>query len=184
MKLPVANVIVAGRHRTDLGNLRALADSILAVGLLHPIVVDEDYRLIAGQRRFEAWKLLHGTSTPIPVHVVDTADTERLRDLAEQEENVCRKDFNPSEAVAMAAALEVSESAAAKNRQGTRTDLLPGKFLEGSQGRTLDKVGARVGLSGKTLDKAKSDRGVSRARVHHRGVPLTRRRMIGHPLVF
>jgi ParB-like chromosome segregation protein Spo0J len=39
-KLPVADVIVGDRHRKDLGDIDELAQSILKVQLLHPIVSD------------------------------------------------------------------------------------------------------------------------------------------------
>jgi hypothetical protein len=56
---------VDGRHRaggaahpTCIGDLRALAESVEAVGLLHLVVVTPQGRLIAGRRRLEAVKLL------------------------------------------------------------------------------------------------------------------------------
>ena len=59
-----------------MGDLVALAQSIEDVGLLHPIVITPDYRLIAGRRRLEAYKTLGWTE--IPVHVVS------LRKIAAQ----------------------------------------------------------------------------------------------------
>ena len=47
----IDEIIVGKRHRRDLGDIASLAKSIDAHGLLHPIVVTCDGRLIAGERR-------------------------------------------------------------------------------------------------------------------------------------
>ena len=60
---------VGSRFRRDLGDIDALAKSISTVGLLHPIVINENNELIAGVRRLEACKKLGWTD--IPVHVVN-----------------------------------------------------------------------------------------------------------------
>jgi ParB-like chromosome segregation protein Spo0J len=49
--MAIADIKVGKRHRRDLGDIAALAESIKAVGLLHPIVVQPDGKLIAGARR-------------------------------------------------------------------------------------------------------------------------------------
>ena len=49
---------VGFRYRKDLGDPRALADSITEVGLLHPVVVTPEGRLIAGQRQNAPLRLL------------------------------------------------------------------------------------------------------------------------------
>ena len=72
---PLARIRVGRRFRKDLGDLRALAASIDDVGLLHPVVVTPQGRLIAGRRRLEAVRLL-GRST-VAVHVVDLANSPR-----------------------------------------------------------------------------------------------------------
>ena len=50
------------RYCMDLGDLRPLVDSISEVGLLHPVVVTPEGRLIAGQRRLDACSLLRRTA--------------------------------------------------------------------------------------------------------------------------
>jgi ParB-like chromosome segregation protein Spo0J len=57
------------RFCKDLGDLRQLQESIADVGLLHPVVVTPQGKLIDGHRRVEAYRLLDWTA--IPVHVVD-----------------------------------------------------------------------------------------------------------------
>lgn len=133
---------VGVRHRRDLGDLASLAKSIGEVGLLHPIVVRRDGRLIAGERRLEAFKLLGRTE--IPATVVDLEEIAR----GELAENADRKDFLPSEIDAIRRALEPREKAAAKARETL------GKISPGSEaGRTRDRVGAFAGVSGRTVEK-------------------------------
>ena len=61
-----------------------------------------------------------------------------------------------SEAVAIKRALEPLERAAAKQRQGRRTDKHPEKFSGSSKGRALDKVAAVAGMHRTTIAKAEA----------------------------
>ena len=56
--MKIDQIQIGFRYRKDLGDLRALAQSIEEVGLLHPVVVTAEGRLIAGQRRLAACRLL------------------------------------------------------------------------------------------------------------------------------
>jgi len=140
---------VNGRHRKDLGDIDKLAESIATIGLLHPIVVSPNGALIAGERRLEAYKRLGHTQ--IPATVAENLDDVYRALLAERDENTCRKDFAPSEAVAMGKMIEPYERDAAEQR------MMAGKplenFSEGS-GRAADKTAAAVGMSRPTLRKA------------------------------
>ena len=90
MIMKVDQINVGFRFRKDLGDLRTLAASIEEVGLLHPIVVTPEGRLIAGQRRLEACRLLRWTD--VPVTVVDLNEAAR----GEAHENLVRKDLCPA----------------------------------------------------------------------------------------
>ena len=96
--------IVIGERRRALRNIENLSKSIEAVGLLHPVVILPDNSLIAGQRRLEAFKLL-GRSE-IPVTVAHDIDTLQKALKAECDENTCREDFTPEEAIAKGLELE------------------------------------------------------------------------------
>ena len=72
----------------------------------------------------------------IPVAVVDLDAVVR----GEWAENEHRKEFTLSEAVAIKRALGPVEKAAAKERQGARTDKHPEKFSTSSTGRAADKI--------------------------------------------
>ena len=137
----IAAISIGKRHRRDMGDIGALASSITDVGLLHPIVVTNDGVLVAGARRVAACKQLGWTD--IPATVVDLAEIVR----GEFAENTQRKDFLPSEAVAIARALEPREREAATSRK------LSGRSAPDA-GETRDKVAAYTGVSGRTLSKA------------------------------
>jgi ParB family chromosome partitioning protein len=152
----VADIRVGDRHRKDLGDLVPLIKSIRDLGLLHPLVVTPDMQLVAGCRRLEAVREM-GWAT-VPVHVVDGLDDAVAALRAERDENLCRKDFSPSEAVAIGKALEDLERAEAKKRQqegGRAGGKASGKLPEASKGEARDKVAASVGMSPRTYDKAK-----------------------------
>lgn len=71
-RMTINNIRVGDqRHRHDLGDLDGLAKSIRAVGLLHPVTVDEQGNLLAGARRLAACQSLGWTD--IDVRVVRAA---------------------------------------------------------------------------------------------------------------
>ncbi|MFO7899031.1 MAG: DNA methyltransferase [Planctomycetota bacterium] len=149
--LPIDSIRIGRRYRRRLGDVEALARSIASVGLLHPVVVTPDRRLVAGLRRLEALKSLGRDA--VPARIVDVADLLS----AERDENEVRQNFAPSEAVAIGRAIQEREREAAKARQGTRTDLQPcGKLPRSSGTKTRDKAGRAVGLSGRTFEKAQA----------------------------
>jgi hypothetical protein len=96
-----------------MGDLEALAASIAREGLLQPVGITEDFRLVFGQRRLVAVQDILKWPT-IPARVV------RVSSLlaAEHDENEVRKSFTASERTAIASALEQEIG----NRQGQRTD--------------------------------------------------------------
>ena len=161
MKVPIDQIRIAGRYRRNLGDLAPLVSSVQAVGLLQPVVVDSRNGLIAGQRRIEAAKLLGWTEVEAVV-AGDPDDALRLL-IAQRDENTCRKDFTPSEAVAAGAAVEAIESKAAKERQRGHGGTAPGRPKNTSRnlrqvkaGRTSAKVAKAVGMKARTYEKAKA----------------------------
>src|SRR3984957_13780670 len=150
----IDQIQVGFRYRKDLGDLRALADSIAEVGLLHPVVVTPEGRLIAGQRRLEACRSLGWTE--IPVTVVDLLQAAR----GEAHENLVRKDLLPSEIVALKRAIEPLERRDARDRQGHRADLChPATVAEGqraSPGDARDKIARYLGVGRTTIERAEA----------------------------
>jgi ParB-like chromosome segregation protein Spo0J len=163
----ITDIIVGDRHRKDLGDLDDLVHSIIVVGMLQPIIVNWDKRLIAGRRRLEAAK--RAGWSRVPVQVVQLEKLCRLR--AEHDENVCRKDFTPSEAVAIGRAIEEMEQkcgierkwasrarpgekvGAARDNQGaSKLDAPSGT----AKGRSDEKAARAVGMGKDTYRKAKA----------------------------
>jgi N6-adenosine-specific RNA methylase IME4 len=154
----ISAIKVGKRFRADVGDLRSLADSIATLGLLHPVVIDGKARLVAGARRLAAVRLLGWRDVPVRIVRTLTDAADALR--AERDENTERKQFRPSEIVALARALEPLERAEAKARQrhGGRPKngeaKTGGKIPHQSTGKTRERLGRAVGVSGRTLDKA------------------------------
>lgn len=138
----ISEIKIENRFREELGDIQSLADSIGKVGLLHSIVITSDNVLIAGLRRLEACKLLNWGH--IPVRVLDLEnDIEAACDENEQ-----RKDFTPSENVAVWRALE--------SRQGQSSGKLPTLRSEVDRSESPRQKAARItGKSTDTLSRAR-----------------------------
>jgi ParB family transcriptional regulator, chromosome partitioning protein len=115
MEIEISKIIVNGRHRKDLGDVAALAESIRRRGLLHAIAVTPEYHLVAGARRLAALRQLGWKKAPVRI-VTGLGDAVALLE-AERDENTCRKDFTLSEAVNIGRALEALERPKAKDRK-------------------------------------------------------------------
>ncbi len=113
IEVPCEQIQVGERHSKEMGDLEGLAASIAREGLLQPVGITEDFRLVFGQRRLVAMQDILKWPT-IPARVV------RVTSLlaAEHDENEVRKSFTASERTAIASALEQEIG----NRQGQRTD--------------------------------------------------------------
>lgn len=92
--IPINEITVSpGRRDAAPGDVKELADSILEVGLINPIMVDQTYTLIAGLHRLEAMKLLGRTEIECTVSELDGLQVA----LAEIDENFVRKDLSDDE---------------------------------------------------------------------------------------
>ena len=92
----------------------------------------------------------------VPVTIVDLKEVVR----GEFAENAHRKDFLPSEIEAIRRALEPCERAAAKERQRQHGGTAPGRKhsakVSPSVGRTVNRIGAFAGISGRSLEKIRA----------------------------
>ena len=97
MKVAISLINVENkvRIRQDNGDIKQLEESIAKVGLLNPIVVDENYDLIAGFRRYTACRSLGLPEIEVTV-VKCEGDKHKLLDI-ELAENIARKDFTEAE---------------------------------------------------------------------------------------
>jgi N6-adenosine-specific RNA methylase IME4 len=109
----IGDIVVGERHRREMGDLQSLADSISRQGLLQPIGIDGAGQLVFGERRLRAVRDVLGWSE-IEARTVNVTSLVE----GEHDENEVRKDFTPSERVAIARAIED----ALGKRQGKRTD--------------------------------------------------------------
>ncbi|MCB1165017.1 MAG: ParB N-terminal domain-containing protein [Leptospiraceae bacterium] len=94
MKLRVSEIKLRSRIRMDPGDLSDLMQSMRKYGLIHPVLVDTEHRLVAGYRRLCAARKLDWEN--IDVRVVDIkSKKERL--MLEIEENRSRRNFSPED---------------------------------------------------------------------------------------
>ncbi len=113
-EVPCDSIRVADRHRKDMGDLEVLAASIATEGLLQPVGITEDNHLVFGARRLEAVRDILRSPT-IAALVVNVSSIL----AGEYAENEIRKDFTPSERVAIGKTLEarLGERRGRDNRQ-------------------------------------------------------------------
>ena len=78
------------RYRTEYEGIEDLAQSIKTQGLLSPLVVNEEYKLLAGGRRYHALELL-GIEN-VPVTILEATEEITAREI-ELIENIMRADM-------------------------------------------------------------------------------------------
>jgi ParB-like chromosome segregation protein Spo0J len=91
----IADIKVSNRRREDFGDLQGLAESIGRFGLLHPVTLDGDNNLVAGERRLRACRDILGWKE-IDAQLFSRLSEEGKREI-ELDENVKRKDLTPYE---------------------------------------------------------------------------------------
>jgi ParB-like chromosome segregation protein Spo0J len=133
-EIKIAAIKIGPRHRRDMGDLTTLAESIRQEGLLQPIGVTEKMDLVFGERRLLAVRDILKKKS-ILARIVDV--TSIL--AGEYHENEVRKDFTPSERVAIAKAVERQIG----NRRGQRVQKIA--QVESGQ-KTRDAAAKRAGF--------------------------------------
>ncbi len=116
--MKLSDIKIGTRYRVDCGDIKGLADNINEIGLLHPIVINENKELICGFRRLMALDELGLQDLEEDEHyrVVNLKDIL----LGEYSENVYRKQFTPSEAVAIWDATESYQGLRSESKQSSR----------------------------------------------------------------
>ena len=115
MELRIDQIKIGERKRQDMGDISGLAASIDQIGLLQPIGVTPEYNLVFGHRRLLACQQL-GRET-IEASLIDI----QALTVAEHAENEIRKDFTPSERVAIGLAVEAELKAQGERRGRPKT---------------------------------------------------------------
>lgn len=94
VEVKIADIIIGERRRQiDEADIISLAESIMDVGLLNPIILREGNTLVAGLRRLTACKLLEWETVSCRVFPFDGPDAE----LAEIDENLERSELKALE---------------------------------------------------------------------------------------
>ena len=97
-------IIIGERFRVDLGDIEELLESVRTKGIIQPVSIDENLRLLAGGRRTHvALKL--GLPT-IPVIIRSIEDDLDYREI-ELMENIHRKDFTWQEQAKLTAEIDL-----------------------------------------------------------------------------
>lgn len=146
----ISLIKIGERYRKDFGDIDSLAKSIDELGLLQPIGIDSNYRLVFGERRLRAYQLL-GRET-IPARTVHISSLLK----GELTENEFRKDFTPSERVAIGEAIEAELG----NRVGNpnfRDITIVENFPQLDKGEKTRDIAAKASGfgNGKTYEQAK-----------------------------
>lgn len=128
MNLKISKVKIGVRARDDYGNLESLANSIREHGLLHPIVVDSSYNLIAGGRRLLVCERIG--MKEIEAKVLEDISERELRAL-ELEENIRRKDLTSLERSKNL--VELAEMKGQELREKAEQAKVKGFFLESNK---------------------------------------------------
>ncbi|TFD63751.1 ParB/RepB/Spo0J family partition protein [Cryobacterium sp. Hb1] len=111
----IDSIRIGSRHRTDLGDIDALAASIERQGLLQPITVTPDGTLICGARRLAALRQLGVRKLNVWVRSGISDHLAQL--LAEQDDNTLHKAFAPTEAAALYREVKMLLAEDAQRRQ-------------------------------------------------------------------
>jgi ParB family chromosome partitioning protein len=105
MEIRISEIIIEDRVRVAYGWLDSLERSIEQVGVLQPIGITRDKKLIFGGRRLQACKNIGKETIPVRIFDVDADDPIAALRM-EREENEHRKDLTPSEKVELARRIE------------------------------------------------------------------------------
>lgn len=136
----ISEITIGNRHRKDMGEIAGLARSIEEIGLLQPIGITPDYRLVFGERRLRAYEMLGRTS--IPARIVDVASIAK----GEIAETIMRKAFTPSELVAVVQTLRTFKHGGDRRSEQARNCA--------DEKLTLDEAARIVGWSRDTYNRA------------------------------
>jgi len=111
----IDSIRIGSRHRTDLGDIDALAASIEQHGLLQPITVTPAGLLVCGARRLAALRQLGVRKINVWVR---SGLSDRLTQLlAEQDDNALHKSLSPTESATLYREVKMLLAEDARRRQ-------------------------------------------------------------------
>ena len=157
IEIKLADIVVSGDHRsTSPSRVKELADSILEIGLLEPIGVDESRALVYGRHRMEAMRLLGRSSIHAVVLTLDGMKAE----MATIDENILRVSLTEAQyGKALKRRKELYEALHPETKRGIAGGKASGESRRG-ENRTNDKMSfvqdtaAKTGTSRRTVERS------------------------------
>lgn len=127
-----------------------LLESIKKFGILRSLIITKEKTIIDGHRRWTAAKQLGLRTVPCEIREFEDEDSEALAIIEYNRYRI----KTPRQIYNEGLVIERIEKKRAKQRQGTRTDIVE-NFPQCERGRTRDKVGEKLGISGRQYEKIK-----------------------------
>jgi hypothetical protein len=153
MKIKINKIKITGRIRKEINKIEELAEDIRENGLITPIAVfpldNGKYQLLAGLRRVRAMELNGETEIDAKVFPISDADSSIAIEYSENEQ---REPLTFSEKMDYAKLIEEVEMEKAKERQSMGGK---GRVSNNETGAIRDKIGAKIGMSGRQYARAK-----------------------------
>ena len=144
--------IQVGPNRRSLNGetVQEIARSADEIGLINPITLAKDFKLISGAHRLEAFKRLGREK--IPAIILDVSDLKG--ELAELEENSCRADLNVLEkAENLLRRKEIYEELHPQTRQGGSRQAEQGNNEDAKALRFTEAETKKTGESERTIQR-------------------------------
>ncbi len=134
----------------DKESIQDLVKSIELIGIVDPIVITKDGRIISGHRRYRAAKELDLTDVPVRVFESDD-ELEIKRALLEHN----RQRIKSKAQIAAEASLHMKiEKELAARRKAAAGNGVVETLPPGKKGKARDLAGKAMGISGRSADKA------------------------------
>ncbi len=153
-EINISDIKIGKRFRKEIGDITSLADSIERIGLLHPIVINEDNELIAGFRRIKALEKFGKKRIPYTRINIKNA----LQ--GEYDENTERKNFTITEVAEIYKEVEKTRNKGRPTTHDSLTELLNkdsdenvGNLPTFPKGPTDIVTGKIAGYSEQTINK-------------------------------
>jgi len=153
--MKIEEIKLGKRFREKTRNIDTLCESIKKIGLLHPIVIDENNVLIVGLGRLRAFEELGYNEIPATKinlgKMIDEESGFKNVERAQIDENVTRRDFAPSEAVDIWMAMEKKSGGDRKSKFYTKIKLSESDSLI----FPIERASKILSISTDTLSRAK-----------------------------
>ena len=155
--IPLENIKTNNKYLRLESDIEELKKSIETVGLINPLILNQEDKLIAGGRRYSALKALGKTEAPY----VRIEKSELEQELVSIDENLVRKDLNKMELEAsLSRGRELYEKLYPSAKKFEAEDLTNpqdqeiNKELPNDQRSFIDLTAEKTGLSKKVIKSA------------------------------